>query len=227
MIFRAKRTIPRGTLILTERPLFKQTLDRTEKSIIARVNQLSEEEQRRFWSLPNRHKKNMGVSAALAIFDMNALPCGNNNSTTGERAQEAGIFLEASRMNSSCRPNVNNKWNSALGRIEYWALRDIKKDEELTITYSSLLEGRDWRRKTLKNTFGFHCTCDACDLEGEELARSNERRQLIKTVVQETLPQANASSPLKLVEQISQVSVLMALRNTYMTVFRSRHPWRH
>ena len=63
----------------------------------------------------------------------------------------------------------------AAGFAALTALRDLKKDEEITISYvdSSLpyLE----RRRRLKDLYAFDCGCQRCATERKEMLRSRKR----------------------------------------------------
>lgn len=72
-----------------------------------------------------------------------------------------GLFLSASKFNHSCDPNtaVSFPYNAELHAT---ALRDIRENEEITISYIDL----DWpfaqRQTFLYSKYGFWCTCARC-----------------------------------------------------------------
>lgn len=117
----------------------------------------------------------------MGIYHTNALPCGftGPDADAGERADKGGLFILGSRFNSSCRPNVNNHWDSDLQQIVFRSVRDIEKGEELCISYGNYLARRDLRREELKRNFGFDCMCEVCSLEGAELEESERRKEHI------------------------------------------------
>ena len=53
------------------------------------------------------------------------------------------------------------------------ALRDIAADEEVTISYIDAMQDYDVRRKTLKEHYGFDCTCGRCSLEQKAMLKKN------------------------------------------------------
>ena len=83
------------------------------------------------------------------------------------------LWPEASFFNHSCGPNVAKK---RTGRSwEFWLLRDVKAGQELTISYLGGEEnelGFAERRRRLRNTWGFECQCERCDLEDAETQMS-------------------------------------------------------
>lgn len=74
----------------------------------------------------------------------------------------SGIFIQASRFNHSCDPNVY--WNIGLipGYFLGIATRNIGRDEELTISYITPRPPRQERRADLDTSWGFLCQCDMC-----------------------------------------------------------------
>jgi SET and MYND domain-containing protein len=79
------------------------------------------------------------------------------------------LWPKASFFNHSCKPNVAKK---RTGRSwEFWLLRDVNADQELTISYLGGEEnelGFAERRRRLQTTWGFECQCERCDLEDAE-----------------------------------------------------------
>jgi hypothetical protein len=117
------------------------------------------------------------------IFQTNTLPCGNNNRC--EIASKAGLFLQGSRFNSSCVPNVSNYWNERRQMIRFWALRDITEGEELCIAYTSEMMSCVSEKSQLQESFGFECHCAACLLSGDELCASNHWRMTLDRLYDE------------------------------------------
>ncbi|KAI0716968.1 hypothetical protein C8Q76DRAFT_767760 [Earliella scabrosa] len=202
----AIRPISQGSIILSEAPLFTQPPlpRRSNSTIMSRLAQCTRDEQCQFFTLWNAYKTpRPGQSTllpALGIFETNALPCGVFPGKTGAQAEEDevvekvqtgghrdGIFLQASRINHSCIPNMARSWDAETQEMVFRAIRDIEVDEELCISYIGVdvLKRRAQRKADIENAFGFTCTCEACSLEGEELAESDQRRAAVKRVYEE------------------------------------------
>ncbi|EGN92671.1 hypothetical protein SERLA73DRAFT_116951 [Serpula lacrymans var. lacrymans S7.3] len=179
----AVRNIAAGETILEEAPLFTQTRGRCLQSVVDSLASKSTQEKRLYLQLSNCHRDRL--PPLLGIFETNALPCGNNDGLSGHRASTAGVFLCGSRFNSSCVPNVNNRWDENKQAVEFRALKDIVSGEELCISYGSLLETGEMRRKELAAKFKFHCRCETCSLVGEKLAESEARRARLKGLYHE------------------------------------------
>ncbi|KAF1941413.1 SET domain-containing protein [Clathrospora elynae] len=100
------------------------------------------------------------------IFRTNAYNTGNNIS----------LLPKMARINHSCRPNSDYYWNEKLNTQVVYASRKIKKGEELSVSYISLLLTHQERQKDL-DRYGFTCSCEACNQEREV---SDDRRITIR-----------------------------------------------
>jgi len=83
----------------------------------------------------------------------------------------SGIFPSVSRFNHSCRPNCSFTGEKVNGKftIRVRAAREIKENEELTISYlDSVEEGAPTvtmdRRRYLQWAYRFRCMCEVCSL---------------------------------------------------------------
>jgi hypothetical protein len=163
--------ISKGTRILSEKPLFRiprfgLEQPAIEKAITNKHNLLSQDDQRTFLSL---HNNTPGASYPLTgIAKTNALPLGTD-------ASEGGLFPEASRINHACLPNCQYTQNDNIGEETIHAVRLISKGEEITISYTD--KGPfESQRRSLKNLFGFDCTCELCSLPEIARAVSDDRQ---------------------------------------------------
>ena len=91
------------------------------------------------------------------------------------------VYLDISRINHSCVPNVEIDENLEDKTAEIYALRDIATGEELTMCYNAIYNGatRQQRQNMLKACYGFTCACTACEAGEEESAQSDARRKII------------------------------------------------
>jgi SET domain len=174
----AVQDISKGTRILSDKPLFRiqsfgSELPVIEKEIERKLNLLSQDDQKDFFSL---HNSTPGDPYPLTgIVKTNALSLGSGFSGSSV----GGIFSTISRINHSCRPNTQHTWNASTGHETIHAIRDIKKGEEITISYN--LGGPSQpRMQRLKRSYGFDCTCDLCSLTGEALETSDARQLRIQ-----------------------------------------------
>jgi hypothetical protein len=72
------------------------------------------------------------------------------------------VFLQGSRINHSCVPNVEFAWNPDSGHGTFHAIKEIKQGEELTLSY---IRGANWtkvKRGRALQPWGFTCSCYSC-----------------------------------------------------------------
>lgn len=173
----AHTDIKAGTLILSEPPLFTlprhvQRPSAVQPIIAKHLHVLTKEQQREFFSLQNSYPN---LPPLEGIFKTNAIPLGVN-------ATEGGLFLRCSRFNHSCLSNAAYSWNSKLSAETVYAVKDIKKGEEINVNYFSAqlwANPKVQRQALLLDEFGFTCCCQACNRPPPEVAASDERRQNI------------------------------------------------
>ena len=86
---------------------------------------------------------------------------------------ENGVCIKSSRFNHSCRVNAN--YVCINGQQQIGSISDIKKGEEITISYQDEfkygMRNREFRQENLLKGWFFICSCDACINESE----SNEK----------------------------------------------------
>ncbi|CAJ1416920.1 unnamed protein product, partial [Effrenium voratum] len=170
----ATEPLERGELILEEAPLLTfqdqsfdvlfgdlqeiladdRAFEHWDESLKQSVqSNFSEESASKFWDLADTCGEE---KTALGIARTNAL---------GLTDESAGLFLNLSRFNHSCRPNVHHSWQEDRGIQVLKAVRDIPQGEELCISYLSFLTlcaPRRERLGELSDRFGFDCECEAC-----------------------------------------------------------------
>lgn len=82
-----------------------------------------------------------------------------------------------------------------------YPVRDISKEEELTICYDSkeiLLRSRDSRNNILRENYGFECTRPACDLSTEIGRRSESNRSALREGMEQVRSEASNDSKIQL-----------------------------
>lgn len=180
----AARSIKRGEFLFSEPPLFILPPSPTNSMVLGALSKCTREEQQQFFSLSNAYKGRM--LPALAIFETNFLLLCNGGLQAAKNTEEkAGIFLLASRINSSCTPNVSKSWDDIRNTMVFRTLRDVEEGEELCYNYCEVLATKETRKRQLLEEFGFDCTCAACLLEGEEAAESDQRRAAVARLFDE------------------------------------------
>ncbi|CAE7877236.1 set5, partial [Symbiodinium microadriaticum] len=132
----AARDIEKGELLLKEQPLLvvpvvrdTRQLDAWEQRILADLADCPQQQQDSFWELADCHSE-VGQKTATGIVRTNGLPI-----ERADGADVVGLYSTMSRFNHSCVHNVNNSYQEDAGGEVLHALRNIRKGEELCITY--------------------------------------------------------------------------------------------
>ncbi|KJJ30159.1 SET domain protein [Aspergillus flavus AF70] len=171
-------SIPAGSVVFAEdvawtteeENLSCQTPREVNAMLGAKVRAMGDEWLRKFLALPSSLKQDLGVFAG--IWDLYQLPIVMN----GVRAGIVGLNLAA--VNHACVPNcaltIINKYakdengniktgeSPMVGRAVVRALKNIPKDEEITVAYF-YGKGQQKARELFSWTeFGFFCSCKAC-----------------------------------------------------------------
>lgn len=155
----ATQFIPMGTRILSEKPILRVPEDKPDsqalrESLSRQVDALTQDQRQAFLSMHNIHTDE-SASKYLGIIRTNALPFGRD---------EAGIFLDACRINHACDNNAQKCWNGNIKRHTVHALKNINLGEEITIYYLGVTNNREARQDALRRKFAFTCACRLCSL---------------------------------------------------------------
>ncbi|KAF5241669.1 hypothetical protein FAUST_3743 [Fusarium austroamericanum] len=197
----ATTKIPKGTRIIAESPLIKVPRecfsdDLLRQSVIKELSKLSQDQRASFYSLLNSHPK-WGEEVGIVA---------TNGLCAGPDQDDSAVFLTTSRINHSCKPNAQNRWNQDLGKVTIHAVEDIEQGQEITITYLGNPEVYEERQKKLKNAFGFDCCCRLCSLSPAERDLDDK---LIKEIdhLQEDLENEDSilESPIRCLDRIYKV----------------------
>lgn len=170
----ARFDISRGTRVLCEKPLLTAApmpRGELELTLATRLKALPKASQRQYLSL---HNKSPGSYPFSTIFKTNALPCGSD-SVVG------GVYPTICLINHSCIPNSHNNWNENEKHETIHAIRHIKAGEEITIPYDRGGPSTQ-RRASLKESFGFDCSCHRCSGSSSEPQESDARRRKIQSL---------------------------------------------
>jgi hypothetical protein len=170
----AKDKIPRGTLILSEKPLLEaeinpltgaastgaaySRLSASEKQIYRQLHSHIGAETRYDSNLPALDRKIIGVYTANAF---------------GNAVVEIG-----SRFNHSCIPNTQMSHQPETNTYQFRVIRDIEPGEELNICYKGAFFPRAERQAMLIH-WGFNCAYPAC----EDTPQGNEIEAKRATIV--------------------------------------------
>ncbi|KAI4864384.1 SET domain-containing protein [Hypoxylon rubiginosum] len=95
----------------------------------------------------------------------------------------SGLYVDVSRLNHACKPNMFSRFSSTTLGMEVVAYRDIEPGEELTFSYTPLNLMSE-QRQSLIREWGFNCTCSLC-ASTHESAASDRRRGRIQDLLGE------------------------------------------
>ncbi|KAI2472254.1 SET domain-containing protein [Annulohypoxylon bovei var. microspora] len=112
----------------------------------------------------------------------------------------SGLYIDVSRLNHACKPNMFSRFSSTTLGMEVIAYRDIEPGEELTFSCQSPPAKNDLQsltprtdlplnlvseqRQTLIREWGFNCTCSLCT-SPKDTAISDRRRGRIQDLLAE------------------------------------------
>ena len=156
----------------------KELNDTSEIILGDEFKKLSIETQKRVMKLYDCHQK-QDTKSLLGIVSTNGLIQQNGNTL---------VFLTISKLNNSCLPNVAFEFVPPYGRI--FAIKDIKKEEELCIDYGgygSRFSNLNDRREMLKDKYDFDCACDLCTMDANKYIEIEKSRLRYKTI-EEQIP---------------------------------------
>ena len=189
--------IPRGALIIRERPLviaptvmaFPGNFDRTvahampsdARTALLSLNNCYEDKiigvlRTNNWgvgALPGHDAPYGGTGAIISRINHRCVHIWLLNSAP---------FYLISRVTNSCAPNALFRWNEEMFAAEVRALRPIARGEEVTMCYVPELEGYASRQARLRDAYGFTCTCELCARPAAARALSDARRAQLESV---------------------------------------------
>lgn len=191
----ATASIPRGTVIISERALLiwptKISLEEAQRL----VANLTPSARKAFYSLANIADPALNMDPIFGIratngfnVELPSMPSKLVSATLAPNPSPTSasfIFPRIARINHSCAPNADHAMDWSGLKMTVYATTDISPSQEICIEYQSGLvqKTRDERRQALKRDFGFDCHCSVCSQEGEALARSDSRRREINAIV--------------------------------------------
>ncbi|CRL05548.1 CLUMA_CG018232, isoform A [Clunio marinus] len=119
-------------------------------------------------SLSEKQSKELDefIDTVYATFD--------NTVGTFLNNEGSGLYVTQSKINHSCKPNAEIRFPFSNSKLQVVALREIKPDEEICISYldeCQLDRSRYSRQKYLQENYLFLCDCEKCQ---EEVSQADE-----------------------------------------------------
>jgi len=163
----ATQDLKAGEVILTETPLIQISGQEAESHLSTGDHFMKDlfdalPSGKRDQALKLHSKKGLKLGAKGLeddIFLTNDFQCGN----------DPGLCLNLSKIDHSYNPNSNHCWRANLQKKVVLLMRDIKKGEKITTSYSNInVAPREERTNFLSRNWGFICECETRFLEGVE-----------------------------------------------------------
>ncbi|KAF9045789.1 SET domain-containing protein [Hymenopellis radicata] len=170
--FTRRATAP-GSILLSEHPLL--VVARTCGDVSTLLGNL---EMEKFLGLANSKRYEYDRETE-GIMQTNAIEIElpTEEGTMGHHA----VFLDFSRVNHSCSPNAQWKWDAKTFMLTLEAVRPIAKGEEITVQYIDSCVDYRQRRDKLASLYGFDCLCPTCSQPDHE--RSNKARRELRNIM--------------------------------------------
>ncbi|ORY09142.1 hypothetical protein BCR34DRAFT_589506 [Clohesyomyces aquaticus] len=211
----AAEDIPMGTRIISEKPIIDSgqdvaDMEQLQIRICQQVSSLGQEQQREFLSMENIYPYSNTAERLRGIFRTNALPIGPDLAT-------GGIFFKACRINHACDCNAVNFWNGNIKQLTIRAVRDIRKGEEITISYLPGYRNRQLRQEELWKNFKFMCSCRLCSLPPDQSKDSDtklDRIYEIDCIIEQGGVSALVSSARRMLSYVDEQVRLFNARET-------------
>ncbi|KDQ11587.1 hypothetical protein BOTBODRAFT_57347 [Botryobasidium botryosum FD-172 SS1] len=178
----AVRHISHGEVIEDERPLLIAPAllpdDRIFKALVEQ--KMPEAYRHLFYELHNCKGDTMTREQGIIATNAVGVPDLPGNS---EEDQMLAVLMNISRINHSCTPNAEYRWELSSFTFQLRALKSIRPGEQITISYTELYHQRDIRRESLRE-WSFTCQCPACSLTGAASCEDDTRRALVGESIQ-------------------------------------------
>lgn len=216
----AREDILRGTLVLSETPLFafNSSDGSTDAALLSAFASLPSAKTEAYLDLhaylpPDYPVRNISEEGrkVLGIYSANAWA--------------GGVVDLGSRFNHSCVANVHLSHDPRTLIYDFRVVRDVKSGEELTASYISLFLTRKERQDNLVR-WGFECACPACDntADGKKI---EEKRVKLRNLYQEMRAvQYNAATDAQVLKsyrfKYQQIAALMRSLGLVSSFLRKR-----
>jgi len=184
-----------GTIIVAEKPLIVVDMDSAFAviQVLPKFQSLPDDKKAAVMSLydpgDKLNSKYQHLSQdendrkVMRIFEANSIALCSHEEMN---INKSGLYQTISKINHSCSPNVIWTWikeDSSKSIKQVRVIRDIKTGEEIVASYlmkSEYFPTREERIKTLRMKWFFTCSCQVCDLKGEEFEQNEEVRLVIQ-----------------------------------------------
>ncbi|GAA5868175.1 hypothetical protein JCM8547_003369 [Rhodosporidiobolus lusitaniae] len=180
----ASADIAPNSLVLLDRPLLvfaPEAIPRQHQNAVLShaLSRLSKDAQKNFMALSNAFANVEGAylgrtsTNAFPIVSLSDLP----PSANADAVTYTGVFPLAARLNHSCAANCRFEWSAKEWALSVRTNREVRKGEELMVSYVVPFQKRRERREELRVKYRFECQCEWCSLSDEESAKKDIERE--------------------------------------------------
>ncbi|KAJ6499033.1 hypothetical protein C8R45DRAFT_1126089 [Mycena sanguinolenta] len=157
---------------LTRAEVYRRLIERVPKNMLTTLLSLHNAQPVGMYELEEGILRSNTLGIALPAPDVPASFAMGHNA----------LFLQASRLNHSCSPNVVHHFDPQSFTLTVHTTRAIAKGEEIVYSYIDLASAttREARRSLLRKRYHFDCVCDRCVLPDAAVSESDTRRQRIR-----------------------------------------------
>ncbi|KAJ8522243.1 hypothetical protein ONZ45_g1171 [Pleurotus djamor] len=198
----------------------KSSYDTEEEVLQQAFERMDEKTRRRYMALHDCHAHEGTSGPLFGRMRTNGFQITFANGAPENGAVYSSVFDNLSRLNHSCSPNAAMSWSPQTFSRQCYALRTIKKGEEITTTYMDISLSYADRKRTLL-TYGINCTCKACSSPNSFLTRMNA----VQDNARDVMEFAYNTSPTKSGEHILREALdLLAFANAEGQQAHVRYP---
>ncbi|GAB0138347.1 hypothetical protein EsDP_00006583 [Epichloe bromicola] len=179
----ARRALPRGELLIWEPPTLVVHLDaRRHVPDQARLRMQRAAVEALPLEARSETLRLMGHWGGDEIEDR--LRTNSFTISLGEPMDHHALFTQTSRLNHACRPNCVYQFDRRTLTHKVYTIQDVEPGQELTISYIEPIATYEERRQIIQ-TWGFNCSCSACELPEAERRDSDRSIGLIREYTRE------------------------------------------
>lgn len=154
----ATQRIPKGTLILSEVPLYTSPDSITPEDLCYEVTRLPNDQQKKLRELYTNRPYTSTAQWYRGICMTNSFNVDG----------DIKVAYKASRINHSCNSNSTRSWDEPSDEVMIHAWRDIEEGDKITTNYINSGLTKAERQESLQRVHKFECVCDLCSLSAEE-----------------------------------------------------------
>ncbi|KAH8822137.1 hypothetical protein DL96DRAFT_1620305 [Flagelloscypha sp. PMI_526] len=152
----ARRDIEQGELIIKELPLLLVPTEISKDYLTTTYYNWTQSQKQTFLSLTYTPHEGDNITSTPTTSEelLALLEAIFRNNAVGLKLGWLGLFPRMARLNHACA----GAFNVMKAELRVYAIKDIKKGEELLTTYIDSRKTREDRQKHLKSAYGFDCS---------------------------------------------------------------------